>query len=214
MLSALNSGRLAHAYALVGSEHEALTAFALDFARVLGADPILDVFVLESGEAISVEQARTAAARLAMTPVGKYKVAVISSDLLTEQAANAFLKLLEEPPAKSLIFLTAVNFYNLLPTVASRVQKIMFSGKRKWDEPELGNYYEVLQTGDLVTRLQTAEKLAALEKPEVKRFVEFSMDRFCESPMTARIGAKLLAALSDLERNVNLKLALDNLFLP
>ena len=216
LLRAAASTSLAHAYALVGPDHIGKTTLALEFASMLGADPVLDVCLLDGVEPISIEQAREAAARLAVTPVGKYKAAVINADNLTDEAASALLKLLEEPPARSVIFLITNNFYSLLPTVASRVQKIMFSGKRQWDNvgAELQNYYQILESGDLVDRLQTAEKLATLEKPEVRKFVKFSMGKFCATPQTASLGLKLLAMVHDLERNVNLKLALDNLFLP
>jgi hypothetical protein len=53
------------------------------------------------------------------------RIAVIeNAHFLSHEAQNAVLKLLEEPPAGTLIILTALSAYDLLPTVASRVQKI------------------------------------------------------------------------------------------
>src|SRR5258705_3444550 len=66
--------------------------------------------------------------RLALTPaVGKRKVFIVGDaerlipQLGTEVAANALLKALEEPPADSVIILTAADPNALLPTVLSRV---------------------------------------------------------------------------------------------
>ena len=43
---------------------------------------------------------------------------------MTREAQNAFLKLLEEPPADTMIILTVVSAHNLLPTIVSRVTKL------------------------------------------------------------------------------------------
>jgi DNA polymerase-3 subunit delta' len=56
-----------------------------------------------------------------------WKVIVIfDAHLLTEPAANAFLKILEEPPEKSTFILTTSNMNAILPTIASRCQPIYF----------------------------------------------------------------------------------------
>ena len=66
--------------------------------------------------------------RLALTPaMGKRKVFILGDaerlipQLGTEVAANALLKALEEPPADSVIILTAADPNALLPTILSRV---------------------------------------------------------------------------------------------
>ncbi|HMP89961.1 MAG TPA: DNA polymerase III subunit [Kiritimatiellia bacterium] len=54
---------------------------------------------------------------------GGWKAAVLlNADRLNENAANAFLKTLEEPPARSLLFLVTENVTMLLPTIVSRCQ--------------------------------------------------------------------------------------------
>ena len=124
--NAWQNGRLAHAYALAGEAGIGKTTFALDFAKVLGADPILDTVLCEA-DGLSVEQAREIQGRLSLTSAGSHKVAVIvGAENLTPAAANSLLKTLEEPPAHSLIFLVTNNFHGLLPTLASRVQRINF----------------------------------------------------------------------------------------
>lgn len=61
---------------------------------------------------------------------GKYKVGIIEggqSEFMTEEASNAFLKFLEEPPLKTILIFLVVNRYSLLPTIQSRTQKIFFN---------------------------------------------------------------------------------------
>jgi len=65
---------------------------------------------------------RNLAADLALHPVeGGARVAlVVSADRMTEDAQSAFLKTLEEPPARTVIILTAADEERLLPTIRSR----------------------------------------------------------------------------------------------
>ena len=54
---------------------------------------------------------------------GGTKILVIwRADKMNMEASNKFLKLLEEPPKQTLIFLTAESTDNLLPTILSRTQ--------------------------------------------------------------------------------------------
>jgi DNA polymerase-3 subunit delta' len=46
---------------------------------------------------------------------------------MNPQAANALLKVLEEPPARTVLILTALQASDLLPTIVSRCQHIRFS---------------------------------------------------------------------------------------
>ncbi len=58
---------------------------------------------------------------------GRYKVAVITDGhRLTDEAANAILKTLEEPPPASLTFLLAPHRAGILPTILSRCQQVRF----------------------------------------------------------------------------------------
>jgi len=58
---------------------------------------------------------------------GGYKILIVwNADKLHNDAANKFLKLLEEPPEKTLFILLAENENVLLPTIASRCQSLQF----------------------------------------------------------------------------------------
>jgi len=58
---------------------------------------------------------------------GKYKVALITdAEHMNDNAANAFLKMLEEPPPHTVFFLTTSRPEQLLPTIVSRCQRLRF----------------------------------------------------------------------------------------
>ena len=67
----------------------------------------------------------------------EFKVAVIvAADRLNPQAANAFLKTLEEPPPKSVLILLTTEPGRILETIISRCLRLNFGGEgtRRWDD--------------------------------------------------------------------------------
>jgi len=59
-----------------------------------------------------------------------FKVAVIvAADRLKEEAANAFLKTLEEPPANSVLILLSTDAGRLIDTIVSRCLRLHFPGE-------------------------------------------------------------------------------------
>ncbi len=62
---------------------------------------------------------------------GAYKVNILTDvEKMNEEAANAFLKLLEEPPPKTIFLLTTSRPEQLLPTIVSRCQRLRFDPLR------------------------------------------------------------------------------------
>src|SRR5207245_1529352 len=66
--------------------------------------------------------------RLALKPArGRGKVAILDdADDLNEEAANCFLKTLEEPPPRSVLLLIGTSAERQLPTIVSRCQVVAF----------------------------------------------------------------------------------------
>jgi replication-associated recombination protein RarA len=52
-------------------------------------------------------------------------IIIEDAHMMTHEAQNALLKILEEPPADTVIILTAVQSRNILPTIYSRVQQLV-----------------------------------------------------------------------------------------
>lgn len=78
---------------------------------------------------IVVEDIRAVGAFLAMTPaMGGWRVVIVdAADEMNRNAANALLKVLEEPPERAVLFLVAHNPGRLLPTVRSRCRMLKLS---------------------------------------------------------------------------------------
>jgi DNA polymerase-3 subunit delta' len=81
---------------------------------------------LEESRQIRIEQVRDLSAELALTSHGGgYKVGILTpADALNRFAANALLKTLEEPPARTLLILVATQPSKLPPTIVSRCQRL------------------------------------------------------------------------------------------
>jgi DNA polymerase-3 subunit delta' len=80
----------------------------------------------EESRQVRIEQVRELSAGLALTSHGGgYKVAIVSpADALNRFAANALLKTLEEPPARTLLILVVTQPSRLPATVLSRCQRL------------------------------------------------------------------------------------------
>ena len=79
---------------------------------------------------ISVDQMRDLMQQIQLKPSeAGYKISIIAAaDRLNPQAANAFLKTLEEPPQKSVLILLTTEPQRLLPTILSRCLRLNFFG--------------------------------------------------------------------------------------
>ncbi len=144
------AGRLAHAYTVVGAPRGTARTFAESVLKLLFCTAAEkpcntcsacrriddhvhpDVFWLEplsKGRNILVGEMRELITRMQQTSYeGGWKAGVILyADCLTAEAANAFLKTLEEPSGQSLLLLLTDRPDQLLPTVRSRCQRIVLS---------------------------------------------------------------------------------------
>ena len=105
---------------------------------------------------ISVDQVRSLGDLLSVTPsMSPWRAIVIdAADDMEASAANALLKMLEEPPANSLFFLVSHAPGRLLPTIRSRCRRLDFG--------KLGD--------DAITSLLTAS-LPGTKTEEIERLV-------------------------------------------
>src|SRR5205085_6683479 len=79
---------------------------------------------------ISIDQIRDLLQTVHLKPtLGGFKVGVIiAADRLNQQAANAFLKTLEEPPEKTISILLTTDVSRILETILSRCLRLNFAG--------------------------------------------------------------------------------------
>ena len=101
-----------------------------------------DVVIVErETQQLKIDQVRGLTQRVQFHPLeSQYKVAIIDdADMMTLGAANAMLKLLEEPPDATHIILVTAAAHKLLPTIRSRCHRIAFS---PLSDDEVAGYLE------------------------------------------------------------------------
>lgn len=78
---------------------------------------------------LRIDQIRELLSALAMKPFSaRHRVVIIAeAQCMNPEAANALLKMLEEPPAHTMLILTASHKSDLLPTIVSRCRHIRFN---------------------------------------------------------------------------------------
>ena len=103
------------------------------------------------GSAIKIEQIREIQQDIYQTPqrASRRFIVIDPVDKLNVSAANALLKILEEPPSHTLFILMAEQLGSMLPTILSRCQKVLFSSQSQSSSDSQGNY---LTIGELYSK--------------------------------------------------------------
>lgn len=148
--NAIQNNKLAHAYLFCGPRGVGKTTCARIFAKTINClTPTPDgeacntcesctafnenrsynIHELDAASNNSVEDIRSLIEQVRIPPqIGKYKVYIIDEvHMLSNQAFNAFLKTLEEPPHHAIFVLATTEKHKILPTILSRCQIYDFS---------------------------------------------------------------------------------------
>ena len=143
--TAVQQGRLAHAYLFCGPRGVGKTTAARVLAKTINCQSLtaegeacnecescrafnegrsFNIFELDAASNNSVEDIRHLTEQVTMPPaLGKYKVYIIDEvHMLSVTAFNAFLKTLEEPPSYAIFILATTEKHKILPTILSRCQ--------------------------------------------------------------------------------------------
>lgn len=143
-------GQLAHAYLFCGPRGVGKTTTARIFAKMINcSNPSADmepcgecescrsfaegrsycIHELDAASNNGVEDIKALMDQVRVPPqVGKYSVYIIDEvHMLSQQAFNAFLKTLEEPPAHAIFILATTEKHKILPTILSRCQTYDFN---------------------------------------------------------------------------------------
>lgn len=122
----INRMRLFQSYLLLGSK-ESTASQAQALVQNLQIDithASLDLTIISPEKKnITISQIRALKSQIFQKPfILKYRLVIIKSfDSATQEAQNALLKILEEPPPHAIIVLEAQNKHLILPTILSRV---------------------------------------------------------------------------------------------
>jgi len=137
-----------HAYLFAGERGTGKTSVARIYAKALNClqrndeepcgkckicklfieNKFLDLIEIDAASYRRIEDVRTIQEHIGFKPLqGKYKVFIIDeSHSLTEEASNALLKTLEEPPQHAIFILATTEPDRILSTIHSRVQRLDF----------------------------------------------------------------------------------------
>jgi DNA polymerase-3 subunit delta' len=246
----LARGRLGHAYLFTGDQLDELELLARTLAKTLNCqnpvkidgatvdccDECLSCRKIENrthadihwarpeskSRVITVEQMRDLMQQIQLKPAeAEHKAAVIAgADRLNPQAANAFLKTLEEPPQNSVLILLSTEPSRILETILSRCLRLNFSGdgarpldaaQSEWlekfgalasgEQKSLLGRYRLLDAllqklGEIKTRVD--ESLTARSPLEKYDEVEKDLREKWETELTAAIEAEYRRHRADL----------------
>lgn len=100
--------------------------------------------------AITVEAIRNLSQQLMKTSAEGYRVILIDAiDDLNRNAANAILKILEEPPEHTLFLLISHNPNKLLPTIISRCRRLSFQPLKQADMEKVVTAFNFAETPNM-----------------------------------------------------------------
>ncbi len=179
--------RLAHAYLITGPEGSGKRSLVTQVAGlILGSDDPLkhpDAHILEpesKSRRIRTDAVREVERELQMRSLrGGKKVGIFfDADRLQEQAANAFLKTLEEPPANTHLFLLSSLPSQLLDTILSRCIQVPLRASER-----------VAPVGlplALIERLRTFAKISKPDLAHVFLFVRGFQELLAQAKQTIK----------------------------
>jgi DNA polymerase-3 subunit gamma/tau len=148
--NSIKTGHLAHAYLFCGPRGVGKTTCARIFAKTINCMNLkenteacnkcvscesfnesraFNIHELDAASNNSVDDIRNLIDQVRIPPqVGKYSIYIIDEvHMLSQQAFNAFLKTLEEPPSHAIFILATTEKHKILPTILSRCQIFDFN---------------------------------------------------------------------------------------
>jgi DNA polymerase-3 subunit gamma/tau len=144
----ISSGMISHAYLFSGHRGTGKTTLARLFAKAIncqnpkGSEPCnkcpscleinggkaIDIIEIDAASNRGIDEIRSIRESIKFAPnFLKYKVLILDeAHQLSKDAANALLKILEEPPAFAIFILATTEAHKMIPTIASRCQRFDF----------------------------------------------------------------------------------------
>lgn len=148
-INTVKYNKISHAYLFSGPRGTGKTSMARLFAKILNCSEktsvepcgkchnclefdrgsAVDIIEMDAASNRKIDDIRSLRDDVAFMPVsGKYKIFILDeAHMLTTEAANAFLKTLEEPPPHVIFILATTEHHKIPATILSRCQLVKFS---------------------------------------------------------------------------------------
>jgi DNA polymerase-3 subunit delta' len=223
-----DSQEMTHAWVFTGPPGSGRSSAAVAFAQALicpnlgcgacnecqsvatGGHPDVEVIRTE-GISIKVDEIRELLTRVAWAPsMGGWRVVVMEdADRLTESAANALLKAIEEPGTRTVWLLCAPTLHDVLPTIRSRCRYVQLRTpsaeavtqvliKRDSISPTMAEFAARVSQG----HIGRAKYLATNESARSNRKVIMRLPLQLSSLAAAFQAAQTLIDLATIEANI------------
>lgn len=184
----IKSNAIGHAYLFVGKKSIGKKIVAIEFAKAIMCDNADDgepcghcascktfennsdfKLLLPEKDVIKVDMIRELSREIFMLPtISKRKVFIIDdADSMNEQAQNALLKVLEEPPEYATIILIVSNKEKLLNTIKSRIVEFKFNGLTK-------------EEIEAIVGKKVSDEAYEFSNGSIEKFLDFSEDESYE----------------------------------
>ncbi len=220
------NSQLAHAYLLQGAPHGIALRFAEKLLNLIfNHHPQVqththpDIVWTEpqsKSRRIGIDEIRATIQQLSRTSfAGGWKASlIVSANRMTDQAANALLKTLEEPTKKTVLILISDKPQSLLPTILSRCQRIILADmdedvSSQWTDPLFDILREfppdsVSEMGGMSNRLHAILKQLynLFEVEEQSTIPEDLSAKELKALLEARTTARMIEARTEILRTL------------
>ncbi len=196
-INTIKYNKVSHAYLFSGPRGTGKTSMARLFAKILNCpdktsyEPCgkchnclefergsaVDIIEMDAASNRKIDDIRSLRDDVAFMPInGKYKIFILDeAHMLTTEAANAFLKTLEEPPPYVIFILATTEHHKIPATILSRCQLVKFAR---------------IAAADIVKRLEFVVNEENAERTEDQKII-------CERPALFLIAKKANGGMRD-----------------
>jgi len=212
-------------FLIIAKNKNEASSYTADLLKEKGVNS-LDINLQIYEKTMGIADVRNIQKAILLKPFrGKTKAVIIDTyESITLEAQNALLKILEEPPANTIIVIMTAKRELILPTIISRCKIIVLKEKEnkltEADSTELKNALNILLNGQTGTKLKIAQDIAK-DKENVALWLEKMLVFIIKEIIKDNQNSKYLNILKKLQKtyktigntNVNQRTALENFFL-